>query len=1156
MTRISLPIEAMQEHYDAVVIGSGYGGGIAASRLSRAGQRVCLLERGREIRPGEYPDTQLEAAEEMQIHAPDGHVGSRTGMFDFHVQEDINVLVGCGLGGTSLINANVALRAVEGVWDDPRWPAELRGGDPELMEVCYQRAETMLGSNPYPDHWPTLPKLEAHRQSARALGMEDVFYKPPINVHFESGESPAGVAQEACINCGDCVAGCNHRAKNTTLMNYLPDARNHGAEIFCQCSVSHLERRDEGADGTAGKWVVHFEVVGEGRAEFDAPALFVTADRVVVSAGTLGSTEILLRSKQKGLPLSDRVGHHFSGNGDVLAFAYNCDREINGIGFGTHTGGSVDPVCPCISSIIDHRDTPNWKDGFVIEEGSIPGAIGPAMPAAFAVAAGLVGKDTDDGLWDRLKEKGRQAESFVRGPYHGAVHNTQTYLVMSHDGAEGQARLNGEGRMQLAWPGVGKEPIFGTVNDTLAGATESLGGEFVKDPIWSRLLGESLISVHPLGGCSMAEDASRGVTNHKGQVYSGIEGRDVYSSLYVTDGSIVPLSLGVNPLLTISALSERVLHLMAEDEGWTIDYDSPSKPPAPVSSPGTTDTEGTAAGEHRLGIQFTETMKGYFSTEEKGSYQAGYDQGKSADSAMEFTLTIQGDDLDALIESPEHRASMFGTLSCRALSAHALTVRDGTFELFVDSPEQVETKNMVYRMVAESQEGPRYYFHGFKKVHTASILAAWPQTTTLYVTVYEGDDDTGEPLGKGILHIAPADFARQMTTMKVLGAEGSKERVEGMARFGQYFAGVLFDAYGGILVPEKYFDSEAPPRKKRPLRVGAPEVHHFETSDGVTLRLIRYQGGEKGPVLMVHGAGVSSGIFSTDLIDTNMLEYLYAHGYDCWLLDFRISIALPASRQQSNGDQIAAIDHPEAVDYVRRATGAPTIQAVVHCYGSNTFFMAMLAGMEGVRSIVCSQVATNLICPIDVRLKSGLHLPSLLDHLGVESLTAYVDANADWRSKLYDELLRLYPTRRGQDNQSPVSHRITFMYGQLYQLEQLDQRTFDNLHELFGISNITTFEHLALMVREKRVMSHRGEDLYIPHLERLALPIAFIHGEENKTYLPKSTRETLDLLIAANGASHYSRHLIPAYGHIDCIFGKNAVEDVYPHVLAHLEATL
>ena len=166
MTRLSSPLEEIQDHYDVVVIGSGYGGGIAASRLARAGRRVCLLERGREIRPGEYPDTQVEAVEEVQVHSPDGHLGKATGMWDFHVEENVNVLVGCGLGGTSLINANVALRAVPGVWDDPRWPQELRGGENPLVLEGYRRAESMLGSRPYPDSYPKLPKREANRKSA------------------------------------------------------------------------------------------------------------------------------------------------------------------------------------------------------------------------------------------------------------------------------------------------------------------------------------------------------------------------------------------------------------------------------------------------------------------------------------------------------------------------------------------------------------------------------------------------------------------------------------------------------------------------------------------------------------------------------------------------------------------------------------------------------------------------------------------------------------------------------------------------------------------------------------------------------------------------------------------------------------------------------
>jgi cholesterol oxidase len=116
----------------------------------------------------------------------------------------------------------------------------------------------------------------------------------------------------------------------------------------------------------------------------------------------------------------------------------------------------------------------------------------------------------------------------------------------------------------------------------------------------------------------------------------------------------------------------------------------------------------------------------------------------------------------------------------------------------------------------------------------------------------------------------------------------------------------------------------------------------------VPLRLTRYQGGSKGPVILSHGLGVSSLIFSLDTIDTNMLEYLYAHGYDVWLLDYRDSIALPSdAAQQSSGDDVALNDYPAAVDFVRKITGAPDVQMVVHCWGSTTFFMAMLAGLQG-----------------------------------------------------------------------------------------------------------------------------------------------------------------------------------------------------------------
>jgi len=1132
MPRLSSPIEDIQDHYTVVVVGSGYGGGIAASRMARAGQTVCILERGKEFQPGEYPDTEAEALSQVQVRTPEGTVGSKTGLYDFVVGDGINVFLGCGLGGTSLLNASVALEAEPRVFQDTRWPEQVRKDLPTLVQQGYDHAREMLKPTPFPESFPALPKMQALEKSAQFL--ERKFYRTPINVTFESGTNHVGVQQNKCEMCGDCVTGCNYAAKNTTLMNYLPDARNFGAEIFTAVSVKSIERRD-------GKWVVHYQALDEGREDFKAPDMFVTADIVMLGAGTLGSTEILLRSKAQGLPLSDMVGQRFSGNGDVLGFSYNGDREVNGIGFGHRKPGEIPPVGPCITGVIDIRNQPVLTDGMIVEEGSIPGAIGGLMPGALMAASAETGTDTDTGLLDRIQQKKRELESLVGGPHHGAVHNTQTYLVMTHDSGDGKIELHND-RVKLAWPGVGSEPIFEKVDRTLLNATKPLNGTYVRDPLWTKILKKDLVSVHPLGGCVMGDDAAGGVVNHKGQVYAGAAGTETYDSLYVCDGSVIPVPLGVNPLLTISAMAERTCAIAAGDRGWKIDYALPSKAAVPAKA---------AA----MGLQFTETMRGFFSTEVKDNFGAGETAGKAAGSSLDFTLTIISEDLNDMLANSAHQAKMLGSVVAPVLSARPLSVEDGVFNLFVVDPTNVETRNMVYRMKMRSEEGKVYYFHGYKVVRPNSVLDIWHDASTLYITVYEGADETAPVLGTGILHILPADFAKQVTTMKVTNAPNAEERLGGLLRFGEFFAGVLYQTYGGVVAGSVAFNPDAPPRKKRPLRVAAPEVYPFTASDGVTLRLTRYQGGSKGPVILSHGLGVSSLIYSTDVIETNLTEYLFAHGYDVWLLDFRESIALPAAANLSSGDDIATRDYPAAVAKVRELTGARSVQMVVHCWGSTTFFMAMLAGLEGVRSAVASQIATHFVVPTMTKIKTGLHLPSFLDELGIKSLTAYVDSHADWRERLYDAALKLYPLAVKEQCNSPVCHRISFMYAPLYQHEQLNQLTHDTLHELFGVANIRAFEHIALLARTGHLVNFAGGDVYLRHLERLAIPISFIHGAANQCFLPESTEITYNLLRQANGEKLYSRHVVPGYGHIDCIYGKNAVNDIFPLMLSHLEET-
>lgn len=1146
MARLSSPIESLKESYEVVVIGSGYGASIAASRLARAGRKVCVLERGKEFQPGEYPDTAPRTTSEFQVHLPGGHVGSPTGLYDLHVNPDINVFVGCGLGGTSLVNANVSLRPEPRVFDDPCWPVEIRADAQTLLAEGFQRAEEMLKPTPYPLDSAPLPKMQALEKSAACLKAD--FYRTPINVTFKDGVNHVGVDQRACTLCGDCVTGCNYSAKNTLIMNYLPDAQNHGAEIFTEVSVRWIERQPSQGNqsGKVSRWLVQCELVGVDRAKFNAPYLAIAADIVVVGAGALGSTEILLRSAARGLEVSGRLGERFTGNGDVLGFGYNTDAKVNGIGWGHRRPDSseakaIGPVGPCITGMVDMRRQPVLDDGMVIEEGSIPGALGDFLPTAMSNAGAVAGRQESGSLVERVREAERQLESLLRGPYHGAVNHTQTYLVMTHDGSSGRMKLDDD-RLAIDWPGVGSRPIFDSVNERLYEATKPLGGEYVHNPVWTKLLRNALITVHPLGGCIMAGKAEDGVVNHKGQVFRSAQGTAAYENLYVSDGSVIPRSLGVNPLLTISAIAERSATLIAKDRGWTIDYKLPSSPA----------TEGVARPA-TLGLEFTETMKGFFSANVKDDYQKGYTQGELENSPFAFTLTIVYEDVEKAFADPALETGTAGTVMAPALSAKALTVSYGHFRCFVPNPDQVGLHNMRYSMKLTSEGGRTFHFEGFKVVKPGSLLDVWPATTTLYLTIYDGGDASAPVLGKGILHIAPADFARQMTTMKVKNATSEAERLATESRFGRMFAGVLYDTYGGILARQNAFNPGAPPRRRRPLRAGAPEVHFIKTSDGVELRLTRYQGGKKGPLILSHGLGVSSLIFSIDTIETNLVEYLFAYGYDVWLLDYRASIELSASLGQFTADDVATKDYPAAVAAVRQITGAPTVQMVVHCWGSTTFFMAMLAGLEGVRSAACSQIATHIVAPTANRIRTGLHLPEFLDLIGVKDLNAYSSTQENWVEKLYDTALRFYPL--GEQCTNPVCHRITFMYAPLYRHEQLNPATHDAMHEMFGIANIRAFEGLALMTRKGHIVAADGSEAYLPHLDRLAIPITFVHGEQNECFLPESTAMTVKLLSEANGAGLYKRHVIPGYGHIDCIFGKNAVNDVYPFILEHLEAT-
>jgi cholesterol oxidase len=296
---------------------------------------------------------------------------------------------------------------------------------------------------------------------------------------------------------------------------------------------------------------------------------------------------------------------------------------------------------------------------------------------------------------------------------------------------------------------------------------------------------EHRLTVHPLGGCAMAESAETGVTNHRGQVFSSEHGTAVHDSLYVMDGSVVPCSLGVNPLLTIAAIAERNVALLAEDRGWVLDSASQKR------------RHRDPRHERRrdLHIQFTERIVGYCSRVvlEEGAYEEAAKGGRTEGGRCECIVTITTEDCRRMIGDPAHAARIAGTVFLPAFSSSPMTIIDGRFQLFIDSDDARAKKHTCYRMGVQSAEGERYYVNAFKRLGESSLFGLWRDTTTLYVTVQAGED-RGPRVAQGIATITAPAFARQLLHLR---ATDRRHRISPLALglYARLFAGGLRDVY-------------------------------------------------------------------------------------------------------------------------------------------------------------------------------------------------------------------------------------------------------------------------------------------------------------------------------------------------------------------------
>ncbi len=511
----------MERAYDAIVVGSGFGGGITACRLAEQGWRVCVLERGRRFGPGDYPDrlAQFPHALWHARHNPGG-------MFDIRIMRDVAVVTGAGVGGGSLVYANVQLRAPDAIFDDPAWPAAIDGGE---LDRFYTRTEQALDPRVVPAE-PPLPKVAAFDRMAQNAGRTALAL--PIAVHFGADRRHpfSGVFQQGCDNLGRCDVGCPRMSKNTIDITYVARAETFGAEVFPLHEVQRIDAPQRRGDSwRVGFRDLQYRTAGDVR----APVL-------VMAAGTLGSTRLLLRNRRGLRRLSPALGTRYSGNGDALALAF--DPTATGV------AGARAEFGPVMTSRIDDLA----QHGHMVADGGLPASFGDVLEV-------LRGVRVLTGL-GRLRVAAKNAATKIGFSDHALapadmhvkrrppIGDSLIFLCIGRDAADGRMHLTHLGRFDIRFDRAASQQLFDAMRATVTELCEAAGATafFALD---AGPLGK-YVTVHPLGGCPMSDDPLAGVVDDAGKVHG-------YDGLYVLDGSIVPTAIGVNPSKTIAALAER-----------------------------------------------------------------------------------------------------------------------------------------------------------------------------------------------------------------------------------------------------------------------------------------------------------------------------------------------------------------------------------------------------------------------------------------------------------------------------------------------------------------------------------------------------------------------------------------------------------------------
>ena len=509
-------------HYDVVVIGSGFGGSVAALRLAEKGYQVCVLEAGARFEDKDFPKTSWRLRK--FLFAP--RLGLN-GIQRIHKLPDVFVLCGAGVGGGSLVYANTLYQPEDEYFQDPQW-SEITDWKQELTP-WYQVARRMLGvsTNPYFSNSDL-----AMKRVAEEMGVGETFKLAPLGIYFAEQEGVtnpdpyfggAGPSRTSCINCGECMTGCRHNAKNTLVKNYLYFAEKHGAEIKANTTVTRIEKNGD-------KWQINTRK----SASWLPISSQITADQVIVAAGAFNTQRLLHRMKSKGiLNLSDALGKLARTNSESLVGAIMPNRDIDfskgaaiTSSFFPNKNTHVEPVrygkgsnsMGLLQTIMTSSDQPTVRTL-------------QWLTAAFKNPT-LILKILNVRKWSE-----RSVIALVMQNLNSSV---TTYEKSGLFGRKLTSK-NDTSTPNPTWIPEANE-VAKRIAKNYGGIAAGNIGNLVGAPF----------TAHFSGGCVIGKDKESGVIDPYHRVWD-------YPTLHILDGSTITANLGVNPSLTITAQAERAL---------------------------------------------------------------------------------------------------------------------------------------------------------------------------------------------------------------------------------------------------------------------------------------------------------------------------------------------------------------------------------------------------------------------------------------------------------------------------------------------------------------------------------------------------------------------------------------------------------------------